>query len=262
MAKHACERLTNLEAQVQKRKRRGTPSSFKHSKLFRHSSIVVRYLALTISLLMALSVHAESAPSAKDILASVRMMEARQQIDLQGQLRQDNVVVPFRLVQNGPLIRYSFANPDEVLQLRLGENSSRLDLVTGGDTEQFSASKLKQEIRSTIVTYEDLAFKFLYWPTGRVLGEENVRTRNCWKLQLRAPSRESQYSNVLLWIDKASGALMRMEGYDWNAQLAKRFEVVSAQKIEGRWFLKQMRVEQLQPGTNHVLSRTYLEIKR
>jgi Outer membrane lipoprotein-sorting protein len=213
-------------------------------------------------LLFSLPIAAEPPPSAKDILASVRMMEARQQVDLQGQLRQDNVVVPFRLVQNGPLIRYSFANPDEVLQLRLGENSSRLDLVTSGETEKVAASELKQKIRGTCVTYEDLAFKFLYWPTARVLGEENVRTRNCWKLQLRAPSRESQYSNLLLWIDKASGALMRMEGYDWNAQLAKRFEVVSAQKIEGRWFLKQMRVEELQPGTNQVLSRTYLEIKR
>jgi len=211
---------------------------------------------------MPLSARAEPPASAKDILASVRMMESRQQIDLQGQLRQDNIVVPFHLVQNGPLIRYSFANPDEVLQLRLGENSSRLDLVTDGGTEQFAASNLKQKIRGTSVTYEDLAFKFLYWPTARVLGEDYVRTRNCWKLQLRAPSRESQYSNVLLWVDKASGALMRMEGYDWNAQLVKRFEVVSAQKIEGRWFLKQMRIEELQPGTNHVLSRTYLEIKR
>jgi hypothetical protein len=79
---------------------------------------------------------------------------------------------------------------------------------------------------------------------------------------LRAPSRESQYSNVLLWIDKASGALMRMEGYDWNAQIVKRFEVVSAQKIDNRWFLKQMRIEELQPGTNHAQSRTYLEIKK
>jgi hypothetical protein len=213
-------------------------------------------------LLFSLPIFAEPPPSAKDILASVRMMESRQQIDLQGQLRQDNNVVPFHLVQNGPLIRYSFANPDEFLQLRLGEKSSRLDLVTDNGTEQFAASKLEQKIRGTGVTYEDLAFKFLYWPAARVLGEENVRTRNCWKLQLRAPSRESQYSNVLLWIDKASGALMRMEGYDWNAQLAKRFEVVSAQKIEGRWFLKQMRIEELQPGTNRVQSRTYLEIKR
>lgn len=213
-------------------------------------------------LILPLSIFGQSAPSAKDILASVRMVESRQQIDLQGQLRQNDVIVPFRLTQNGPLIRYSFTNPDEVLQLRLGEKSSRLDLVTDAGTEKFSASKLNQKIRGTNLTYEDLAFKFLYWPTARVLGEENVRTRNCWELQLRAPSRESEYSTVLLWVDKASGALMRMEGYDWNGQLAKRFEVVSAQKIGDRWFLKQMRIEQLQPGTNKVQARTYLEIKK
>ncbi|PYJ77280.1 MAG: hypothetical protein DME77_03615 [Verrucomicrobia bacterium] len=211
---------------------------------------------------LTLSIFGQPAPSAKDILDSVRMIETQQQIDLQGQLRENDIVVPFRLTQNGPLIRYSFTNPDEALQLRLGEKSSRLDLVTGAGTEKFAASKLKQKIRGTGVTYEDLAFKFLYWPAARVVGEENVRTRNCWKLQLRAPSRESQYSNVLLWVDKASGALMRMEGYDWNAQLAKRFEVVSAQKIDNRWFLKQMRIEEFQPGTNHVQSRTYLEIKK
>src|SRR5206468_7962069 len=103
----------------------------------------------------------------------------------------------------------------EVLQLRLGQNSSRLDLVTDTGTENFAAEQLSQKIRSTSLTYEHLAFKFLYSQSALILGEENVRTRNCWKLQLRAPSRESQYSNVLLWIDKANGALMRMEGYDW-----------------------------------------------
>ena len=211
---------------------------------------------------LTLSIFGQPAPSAKDILDSVRMIETQQQIDLQGQLRENDIVIPFHLTQNGPLIRYSFTNPDEALQLRLGEKSSRLDLVTGAGTEKFAASKLKQKIRGTGVTYEDLAFKFLYWPAARVVGEENVRTRNCWKLQLRASSRESQYSNVLLWVDKASGALLRMEGYDWNAQLAKRFEVVSAQKIDNRWFLKQMRIEEFQPGTNHVQSRTYLEIKK
>jgi hypothetical protein len=218
--------------------------------------------ALVIYFALSLSIYGQPAPSAREILASVRMIEARQQIDLQGQLRESNIVVPFRLTQNGPLIRYSFTSPDEILQLRLGENSSRLDLITDTGTEKFSESKLDQKIRDTSVTYGDLAFKFLYWQNARVLGEENVRTRNCWKLQLRAPSRESQYSNVLLWIDKASGALMRMEGYDWNARLAKRFEAVSAQKIDNRWFLKQMRIEEFQPGTNKVQSRTYLEIKR
>src|SRR5437016_6603262 len=210
----------------------------------------------------ALSISGAPVPSANEILASVRIIEARQQIDLQGQLRENDIVIPFRLIQNGPLIRYSFINPDEVLRLRLGQNSSRLDLITDTGTEKFAAEKLNQKIRGTSLTYDDLAFKFLYWQTARVLGEENVRTRNCWKLQLRAPSRESQYSNVLLWIDKTSGALMRMEGYDWNAQIVMRFEVVSAQKIDNRWFLKQMRIEELQPGTNHAQARTYLEIKK
>jgi hypothetical protein len=256
------EGMTKLESRMIKAARRRAHSSLEHSGLFRHSSFVIRHSALAVFFALGFSLDGEPPPSAKDILNSVRMVESKQQLDLQGQLRQNDVVVPFRLVQNGPLIRYSFTNPDETLQLRLGENSSRLDLVSEAGTEKFAASKLNQRIRGTSVTYEDLAFKFLYWPTARVLGEENVRTRNCWKLQLRAPSRESQYSNVLLWIDKASGALMRMEGYDWNAQLAKRFEVVSAQKIEGRWFLKQMRVEEFQPGTGHVQARTYLEIKK
>jgi hypothetical protein len=223
---------------------------------------VIRHSSFVIFLAVALSMQSEPLPSAKDILDSVRMLETRQQLDLDGQLRQNQTVIPFHLAQTGPLIRYSFTNPDEVVQLRLGEKSSRLDLVTDAGTEKFAATKLMQKIRGTAVTYEDLALKFLYWPDGTVVGEENVRTRRCWKLHLRPPSRDSQYSNVFLWIDQASGALMRMEGYDWNGKLAKRFEVVSAQKIDNRWFLKQMRVEELQPGTTKVQARTYLEIKK
>jgi negative regulator of sigma E activity len=117
-------------------------------------------------------------------------------------------------------------------------------------------------VRGTAVTYEDLALKFLYWPDARILGEEAVRSRRCWKLELQAPSRDSQYSSVTLWVDKNSGALMEMEGFDWNGRLMKRFEVISAQKIDGRWFLKQMRIEELQPSTGKVQSRTYLEIKK
>jgi hypothetical protein len=222
---------------------------------------MIRKLTL-LGFALTSSILAEPAPSAKEILDSVRMLETREQIDLHGQLRDNETVIPFRLIQTGPIIRYSFSNPAEQVQLRLGENSSRLDVVTDTGTEKLASSKLDQKIGGTGVTYEDLALKFLYWPNARVLGQENIRTRNCWKLQLRAPSRESQYSNVLLWIDKTSGALMRLEGYDWNSQLAKRFEVVSAQKVDNRWFLKQMRIEELQPGTNKVQSRTYLEIKK
>jgi Outer membrane lipoprotein-sorting protein len=201
-------------------------------------------------------------PSAKEVLDSVRMLESRQQIDLDGQLRENEKVVPFHLSQTGPLIRYSFVDPEEVLQLRLDENGSRLDLVTDAGSEKFPVEKLKEKVRGTGISYEDLTLEFLYWPNARVFGDETVRTRSCWKLQVVSPSRDLQYWNVLIWVDKASGALMRMEGYNWNGKLAKRFEVISAQKIDNRWFLKQMRVEELQPGTNKVQVRTYLEIRK
>jgi len=228
----------------------------------RHS-IVIRHSSFVIFLLFAvLSIAAEPPPSAKEILTSVRLMQAQQQIDLQGQLRENEKVIPFHLTQTGPVIRYSFSNPDEALQLRLGESDSRLEEVTRSGVEKVAPAEFDHKVRGTSVTYEDLALKFLYWQNGRVAGENSIRTRNCWKLELKAPSRQSQYSNVYLWVDKEGGALMRMEGYDWNGKLAKRFEVVSAQKIEGRWFLKQMRIEEIHPGTGKVQARTYLEIKK
>lgn len=215
-------------------------------------------------LLIAMSALSADAatPSAKEILASVRMQQAQQETDLQGQLRQDATVVPFRLTQTGPVIRYSFANPSEALQLRLGETDSRLEEITRSGVEKIAPAQFDHKVRGTAVTYEDLSLKFLYWPKAQVIGEENINTRSCWKLRLTAPSRQSQYSSVFLWVDKAGGALMQLEGFDWDGKLAKRFHVISGQKIEGRWFLKQMRIEEMQPGTNKVQSRTYLEIKK
>jgi hypothetical protein len=225
-----------------------------------------RFLAPLFLLVLVLvnqtAFAAAVAPSAKDILASVRLQQSRQQIDLEGQLRQDQLVVPFHLTQTGPVIRYSFTNPDEALQLKLGESDSRLEEISRSGVDKISGPEFDQKVRGTAITYEDLALKFLYWSNARVLGEDTVRTRVCWRLQLTAPDRNSQYSNVLLWVDQQGGALMRIEGYDSNVKLAKRFEVVSAQKIEGRWFLKQMRIEELDPATGKVRSRTYLEIKK
>src|SRR5436190_12144892 len=183
-------------------------------------------IALTLfSFFGALPLNAEALPSAKEILTSVRLQQAQQQIDLQGQLRENEKVIPFHLTQTGAVIRYDFSNPTEALQLRLGENDSHLEEVTRSGVEKITAAQFDHKVRGTSVTYEDLSLKFLYWQNARVTGEDSMRTRDCWKLELKAPSRQSQYSNVYLWVDKEGGALMRMQGYDWNGGLATRFEV-------------------------------------
>ena len=220
-----------------------------------------RIIILT-GILAAVIARGQAPPSAKEILDQVRLQQSTQQLDLQGQLRSEATILPFRITQTGPVIRYTFANPPEVVQLRLGDNSSRLDLVNENSTKKFAASRLDDNIGGTGITYGDLALKFLYWPDAQVVGADTLRTRSCWKLRLTAPDKDSPYRSILLWVDKESGAIMRMEAYDSKGALTKRFEVVSAQKIEGRWFLKQMRVEEMETGSNKVKSRSYLEIKK
>ena len=222
-------------------------------------AFAIAFIPLTPRVALAAN---EPAPPAKEILAWVRMHQAAQEVDLQGKLRQDQTVVPFRLTQTGPVVRYSFTNPDEALQLHLGEKESRLEEITRSGVEKVTPAQVDKKVRGTDVTYEDLALRFLYWDDAKVVGDDSMRTRICWKLMLHGPNRQSHYSNVALWIDKESGALMRMDGYGWDGKVSKRFEVVSGQKIDGRWFLKQMRIEALQPGSNKVQSRTYLDIER
>ena len=224
--------------------------------------LVMVLIASTLQPFNPSTLAAEQPPNAQEILNSVRMRQVQQQLDLRGQLRQDALVIPFHIIQSGSVVRYIFSNPEETLQLQLGENESRLEQISNDGAEKIAAAQSDKKIRGTGVTYEDLALKFLYWPNPRLLGPETITTGNCWKLELRPGSNQSQYARVVVWVHQNSGALMRLEGYDAKGQLIKKFNVVSAQKIEDRWFLKQMRIEVFEPGTSKVVSRTYLEINK
>jgi hypothetical protein len=242
--------------------RAGKPGGHDTSPLLARQSIIRRSQIMLVLVLVLDLRLASAAPAAQEILASARLRVSQQEIDVQGQLRENELIVPFRLTQTGPVVRYSFTNPDEALQLRLGESDSKLEEITSAGVDKVSGPEFDHKVRGTAITYEDLALKFIYWPKANVLGEDYVNTRRVWKLELQPPGRESQYSRVFVWCEQQSGALMRMEGFDWNNRLVKRFEVISAQKIEGRWFLKQMRIEQLQPENGKLQARTYLEIKK
>src|SRR5207253_6082956 len=110
--------------------------------------------ALVVAFLLpAIAARAQRFPDASELLANVRLRQSQQQIDLRGQLRQEARVVPFHLVQSGPLIRYIFNNPDETLQLRIGANDSRLVEVTRSGSEKIT--RLYEPVRGTAITYED-----------------------------------------------------------------------------------------------------------
>ncbi len=202
--------------------------------------------------------------NAADVLHALREGQASRHETLAGQLRNDadGKTFPFHMAADGPLVRYQFeGTPPTVVQVHYNEDNSQLEESTAGATEKLTPSNFDKKILGTDLSYEDLALRFVYWSRATITGTDNVRTRDAWKLTLNAPTHRTEYSSVNLWVDKESGALLQADAYDWQGKPIKRFEVISGQKIEGKWYLKQMRIESLDPANGTVRTRTYLEIK-
>jgi outer membrane lipoprotein-sorting protein len=220
----------------------------------------VKKLALAVlALLMIGQPAARADEQAAQILNGIRLADISQELD--GRLRkQDGTIVPFRLRAGGNELIFSFTNPTEVLRLTLNDDGSNLTLQAGDRERAISGARLNESVRGTDITYQDLALRFLYWKNSRIEGEQNVRTFPCWMILLQQNNPNLAYASVRVWVAKQSGALLRAEAYDAQSRLVKKFEVISGQKIEGKWFLKQMRIERYDPATGGLASRTYLEI--
>lgn len=201
---------------------------------------------------------AENTPDPQELLHVARMASANKEAVVKGQLRTDTVRAPFTLKVNFGRLHFDFENPPRVVEVRLGEETSGIFDGNGNEVKKGIKDPV---IPGTDVTIEDLSLGFLYWPDARLIGEESVRTRKSWIIDLRPGRRGSEFAVVRVWLDQASGALMRIEGYDWEGKLRRRFEVVSGQRIEGQWMLKQMRIERFDPeNASRPVSRSYLEI--
>ena len=214
-----------------------------------------------VALLIAFSFTAicRAEPDAEAILHAARVNPLGQSISLKAQLRTDSATTPFQIVVDDA-VRYRFENPAQELILELRDDSSSLSERVGGKTAPVRPARFDDPVRGAGITYEDLSLRFLYWRNPKLLGEETIRSRKAWKIELQAARASSQYGVARLWIDQESGALLRIEGYNKDGKLFRRFEVISAQKIDGQWMLKQMRVETLDPETRKIRNRTYFEV--
>jgi hypothetical protein len=217
---------------------------------------------LIFALVCAMTVRGEDQPDPQLILKNVRMAQASQNRTLSGRLRTGGKAVPFRLVLAGSTIRYEFSDPQQALILRMLDRDSRLEEVSGGSSSKVGPAKFDTMVRDTDISYEDLALKFLYWPSAAMAGEQTMLLRKCWKIQVEPGARgTSQYSRAMLWVDKETGALMQAEAFDPAGKLARRFKVISGQKVDGLWILKQMRIEAATAGKSKDRTPTYLEIQ-
>jgi hypothetical protein len=208
---------------------------------------------------------AADVPSGEEVLRFVRMSQALQDLKhLDGKLRNDDdegAEHPFVLTMANNIIRFVFKEkPVETIQLDLKEKGSQLSRTTKDGKSIVPSEDYTDTVRNTCLNMEDLSMRFLYWPNGKNMGMEIVRTRKCWRVRVTNPDGRGPYGTVDIWVEQDSGAMMQMVAYDMKARRVKEFKVNSVQKYKDTYILKKMRLESYDVDTNKIKGRTYLEI--
>lgn len=218
-------------------------------------SVILLGMATTASL----AASNPPVPRAEDLLADVLTQLPAEPTQISGKLtvrRRRGVVVSeygfemdMRLGARIPKATYaildSFGSPLESLTIQHGPNhSNTLDYTRGIDRTPAPLSDLSQGIQNSDITWMDLTFSFLWWPGGTVIGEESIKGFDCYIVDVDAPKSSAEpYSRVRLWIAKKMHMMLQAEGYSGD-RLVRRLWIRSCKKVDGRWLIKDMEIQQ------------------
>lgn len=193
------------------------------------------------------------------LLRAVRETQSSIKQTLQGKLRKGAVSVSYRMVMNGPTVRFEFPNAKapapEVVTLRFGEKAPSLEVSSASGAS--SKVNFSDEIMNMGVCYEDLALRFLYWGDATLEGEESLMLAKCWKIRVRRPPGvASPYKEVLVWVSQNDAAFLKSESYGEDGTLLRKLTVRQIQSLDQVTTLKQLRIESPENGK----TPTYLDV--
>ncbi len=232
-----------------------------------HNLMKIFLSLFTTVVALACAAHAQqAAPSAEQIIGSVKMIAALQQSDLKGNMIKGSTKIPVVLFLRKENIQFQVweANAWKAFHLRMNDTTCDLIEMIDKKETKFSVAKIANPIASTDLSYEDLAMRFFYWKNPILEGAERVGVHNCWKIRLNNPGQGGAYEVMYVWVHQKYGAFMKIEGFNRNGQILKRFEVTDVMNI-GKdasgtdiYTLKQMNVKTMNPANGRAASETKL----
>lgn len=220
---------------------------------------------LLIPLLLVAICRAEDAQpkTAEEILRIVRLSYALQNHKMNGQLRDDATgrTEPLTLTMENRVMRFLFTNePKEIVHLDLNTEPATLYQVRAGGSSQVQGSQYGSSLRGMAFNYEDLSLRFLYWPRPQLMGEGRVSAQKCWIVRVTNPGRDGPYYVVDIYVHQGSGGAAKMEAYDRNSKVVKRYQVTKVQKVDNATTLKELKIETINPFNGDIKARTYMTL--
>ncbi|WP_395743248.1 outer membrane lipoprotein-sorting protein [Prosthecobacter sp.] len=221
---------------------------------------------LLLPLLLASALRAEDAQpkTAEQIIRIVQNSYALQNYKMNGQLRDDATgrVEPLTLTMRDRVMRFVFKNqPPEIVHLDMNTSPATLYQVRPGGSSVVPDSQHGNKVRGMEFNYEDLSLAFLYWPRPQLMGDDRVSGQKCWRVRVINPTGEGPYHAVDLWVHQGSGGAAKMQAWDRNSKIVKKYQVTKVQKVEGATTLKELRIESINPANDSVIGRTYMTLE-
>jgi hypothetical protein len=210
--------------------------------------------------------RAEAAPpTAEEVMRLVRLSYALQDHKLSGSLRDDDSgrSEPFVLTMTQQIIRFRFENPAQIVHLDLTTSPPSLRETKPGAVEPIALNRYSELVRGFQMNYEDLSLRFIEWPNPKILGVDGIGGgQKAWKVRVTSPDGRGPYGTVDMWVHQGSGGMAKMEGWDKQGNLVRRFQIRSVQKVGDAHIPKEMRIETFENNGAKVVSRTYMRFEK
>jgi hypothetical protein len=143
------------------------------------------------------------------------------------------------------VIRDAFGSElEQMTVIRTPGSPPEYEYAAGNPPVRADLPSLGAPVQGTDFSWLDLSLSFLWWTSGRILGHEVVRGRQCYVVEVRpSPGDDCAYSSVRLWVDKEIRMMLQAEAYGKGGEPARKLWVRSVKRINDRWMIKDMDVE-------------------
>jgi len=107
---------------------------------------------------------------------------------------------------------------------------------------QISGHMLRQSVMGSDLSYEDMMDdrKLTDIYNATVIGPDNIDSRLCWVLELRAKTDDVAYFMRKIWVDQERNFPLKEELFAKAGKLLKQTTLSEVRKIDGRWFPTKM----------------------
>ncbi|GAB4339230.1 MAG: outer membrane lipoprotein-sorting protein [Calditrichia bacterium] len=112
----------------------------------------------------------------------------------------------------------------------------------------------KQKVHGSDFSYEDLSHGDLEKDyTSKLLGEEEIDGRPCYKLELIPTESGPHYRKLILWADKERFITLQIDYFEEESEPTKRLHCREIQNIQGHWTPMVLIMENLAEGGRTVM---------